>query len=418
MIELNHYDIVIAGAGLVGASMACAIAEDFNTRHLTIAIVDPGQSPKVFSGNEFDPRVIALTRNSQRFLQRLSVWDSIEKNRVTPYEKMFVWDGEGTANIEFNSHEFKQENLGYIAENSLVLAELLRRLQDFPNVTIFRSNQVDGVSSDKVSEKSLSTKEKSNIEILLKDEKNKQKKITAALLVAADGAQSGVRKKLSMETREWDYGHDAIVTTVRTEKSHSNTAWQRFISTGPLAFLPLTTVDGDDHYCSIVWSLSKEITPEMMSKTDEEFSEALSVAFENKLGRIESVAKRFSFPLRQRHAVNYIQPGVALIGDAAHTIHPLAGQGVNLGLLDVQVLAGEIARAEKRGIPLNDFSVLKRYQRQRKPDNLTMMAAMEGFKRLFGSTKPALHILRNEGMGRLNSIPLLKNLIAKKAMGL
>ncbi|MGH1471873.1 MAG: UbiH/UbiF/VisC/COQ6 family ubiquinone biosynthesis hydroxylase [Cellvibrionaceae bacterium] len=408
MINSNDYDIVVAGAGLVGASMACAIASNPATCRLKIAVVDPGSSPTLFSGTHFDPRVVALTRNSQLFLKKLSVWDQIEAQRVTPYQKMFVWDGEGTANIEFNCHDFKQKNLGFIAENSLVLTTLLKRMEDFSNITVYRKMKIEDVLK----------KERENIEITLLNNNNHKQKINSDLLIAADGANSDIRNKLSMKTREWDYGHDAIVTTVRTEKSHENTAWQRFISSGPLAFLPLTTVNGDDHYCSIVWSLSKDIVPEIMMKTDEEFLETLSSAFEYKLGSVESVAQRFSFPLRQRHAVDYAQPGVALIGDAAHTIHPLAGQGVNLGLLDVQVLASEIIRAKKRGIPLSDFSLLKRYQRQRKSDNLSMMATMEGFKRLFGSDNPTLHVLRNEGMERLNSLPMLKNVIAKKAMGL
>jgi len=155
-----------------------------------------------------------------------------------------------------------------------------------------------------------------------------------------------------------------------------------------------------------------------MALDDTQFARSLTQAFESTLGSVQKVSKRFSFPLRQRHAVDYALPGVALIGDAAHSIHPLAGQGVNLGLKDAQVLADELARAIQRGIPLSDFSILRRYQRIRKPDNLAMMTLMESFKRLFGSQHPGLQLLRNVGMGGLDKLPLVKNRLAKQAMGL
>lgn len=411
----SHYDVVIAGAGLVGASMACAIAtlvnaklntENKNERELSIAVVDPNLAPTLFSGDTFDPRVVALSLKSEQFLKSLSVWEKVIQHRITPYEKMFVWDGEGTANIDFNCRDFKQNQLGYIVENSVVLDALLSQMVSLDAVDFLQGEKIDSIQNHET-----------HREIVLKNDEA-QRAITTTLLIAADGAQSNVRKKLAMPTREWDYGHDAIVTTVKTEKPHQKTAWQRFIHSGPLAFLPLTTQAGDEHYCSIVWSLSKNLSPDIMSLDDETFSQKLASAFEYRLGNIESVAKRFSFPLRQRHAIDYIQTGVALIGDAAHTIHPLAGQGVNLGLQDADVLAHEIARAVTRGVPLDDLSVLKRYQRQRKPENLLMMSAMEGFKQLFGSEQPSLHVLRNVGMGQINELPLLKQLIAKKAMGL
>ena len=224
-----------------------------------------------------------------------------------------------------------------------------------------------------------------------------------------------------METREWNYGHDAIVTTVRTEQPHQYTAWQRFLPTGPLAFLPLQT-GGDDsksaHYSSIVWSVKSELTSELMALDDAQFAQQLAAAFEQRLGEVEQVAQRFSFPLRQRHAVNYVQPGIALLGDAAHTIHPLAGQGVNLGFLDVCAMRDEILRACRRQLPLNDVSILKRYQRARKSHNLSMMGVMEGFKRLFGANHLPTRWMRNEGMRTLNNLPMLKNAVVKQAMGL
>jgi 2-octaprenylphenol hydroxylase len=204
---------------------------------------------------------------------------------------------------------------------------------------------------------------------------------------------------------------------VQTELPNQATAWQRFMRTGPLAFLPLSSVN-EKHFCSIVWSADIELADELMQLNDAEFCTRLGFAFEHKLGKIIHTAERFAIPLRQRHAKTYIQPNTVLVGDAAHNIHPLAGQGVNLGLLDVTALADEIQRALDRKIPLSDFSILRRYQRQRLGSNLMMMSAMEAFKRLFGSESLMLTWLRNSGMRQLNSFTELKKIIVKSAMGL
>jgi 2-octaprenylphenol hydroxylase len=222
--------------------------------------------------------------------------------------------------------------------------------------------------------------------------------------VAADGAQSRVRESLHFATREWDYGHRAIVCTVATELAHQHTAWQRFLPSGPLAFLPLP-VNGERHLCSIVWSVREALAPELLELDEAGFCEALGRAFEWRLGQV-------------LHAVEYVQPRVALVGDAAHTIHPLAGQGINLGLKDVAVLADEILRASRRGRDPGDIGVLRRYQRQRKGENLLMMGAMDAFKFLFEQQALPLRWLRNAGMSGVDRSRLLKQQIMRHAMGL
>jgi 2-octaprenylphenol hydroxylase len=240
----------------------------------------------------------------------------------------------------------------------------------------------------------------------------------ASLLVAADGALSIIRTLAGFETREWDYNHKAIVATVECEQPHQQTAWQRFLPQGPLALLPLADVNGGKQYCSIVWSAEPDYADELLALDDAGFRAALGQAFEHRLGGINAVSKRFSFPLRQRHAKQYFKAGLVLVGDAAHSIHPLAGQGINLGLQDVQVLAEEIKRGVKRGLLLSDEAILQRYQRRRMADNLTMMAAMDGFKRLFEREELPVRWLRNEGMRLLAKIPGVKNTIIRQAMGL
>lgn len=401
LMDTQEFDIAIVGAGLVGASLACAIAQQLQATSLRIALIEASDDIHNYDGESFDPRVVALTQASQNLLTRLGVWEEIEHARVCAYRDMHVWDGEGTAEIHFNSADVRANHLGHIVENSVVVNALRKKITEYSQITLIQPAYVKSLDNG------------NGVTITL-DNGNT---LVTRLLVAADGAHSTVRELANFETREWEYGHKAIITTVQTELSNQLTAWQRFMRTGPLAFLPLSTINGK-HFCSIVWSAQSDFADELMQLSDEDFCNRLEHSFEYKLGKIINTAERFVIPLRQRHAKTYIQPHIVLVGDAAHNIHPLAGQGVNLGLLDVNVLAQEIERALQRKIPLNDFSILRRYQRQRLTNNLIMMSAMEGFKRLFGSESLVLTWLRNAGMRQLNSLTELKKIIVKAAMGL
>ncbi len=396
------YDLVIVGAGLVGASLACAIAQQPAAADLRIAVIEAGGDAEHFSGEHFDPRVVALTSASQQLLQQIGCWAAIASERVCPYQQMKVWDGEGTADISFDAAEARQPQLGHIVENSVIVHALRARMAQLDNIYLIQPAAVMDVQEQYAGQ----------LQLLLTG----GQKLSTSLLIAADGAHSKVRELAAFETREWDYGHKAIVTTVRTQKPHEFTAWQRFMRTGPLAFLPLQNA-GDDHYCSIVWSAEVEVAEQLMALDDSEFCQRLSDAFEYRLGKVEAVAERFAIPLRQRHAKHYIKPCIALVGDSAHSIHPLAGQGVNLGLLDVSSLAGEIERALLRDIPLADASILRRYQRARLGGNLGMMSAMEAFKQLFGSSNLGVNWLRNVGLRQVEAQPWLKKWIVQAALG-
>lgn len=397
----KNYDVTIVGAGMIGASLALAIAQTDAGKHLQIALVDSQTEYSDYQQESFDPRVAALTQSSQNFLEKLDAWDSIVAQRVCAYSHMHVWDGEGTAKIQFDAQDVQSPHLGHIVENSVIVNALHGKIKSFGNIDFIHTTSVLDIQKTE----------------LIGIVPSRGDVFTTSLLIAADGAQSHLRELLQFPTREWDYGHKAIVTTVEIELPHQMTAWQRFMHTGPLAFLPLPDVNGK-HFCSIVWSAENQLADELMTLSDEDFCKKLGEAFEHRLGKIQSTAKRFIFPLKQRHAKDYVQPRIALVGDAAHTIHPLAGQGANLGFLDAEALANEIERALIKSIPLQDFSILRRYQRQRSGHNLGMMTAMEGFKYLFAQQNPGWNWLRNFGMRQLDSQAMLKKLIIQQAMGL
>jgi len=362
-----------------------------------------------YSANNFDPRVVALTIASQKLLQDIGAWQLIINKRFCPYTHMHVWDGTGTGSIDFDCRDVGETALGYIVENSVIVESLLEKIQQ---------TNIEFRCPAKVSAINLPAEDALAL-VILEDGSS----LRAPLIIATDGANSPIRHMANLETREWDYGHTAIITTAHTEKSHSYTAQQRFAEQGPLAFLPLQTVTSNTqpsntHHCSIVWSVDTKQSRTLLSLDDAQFATALGDAFEHKLGAIKSVTARYSFPLIQRHCKNYFKPGVVVAGDAAHTIHPLAGQGVNLGLQDVAVLTEEIHRALERQVALSDTSILERYQRRRKGPNLAMMGVMEGFKRLFAQDSLPVRWLRNAGMKQLDKTHLLKRKIIKEAMGL
>ena len=395
----REFDVIVAGGGLVGAAFAALLAK--RCGDLSIAVIESHPFDHYFEGDEFDPRVVALTEASRQMLADIGVWEKIAARRVSPYTHMSVWDTDGTGFIEFDSSEVSASCLGHIVENSNIVGALQQRLEDFANVEFISPAKVTAAArrNDRI-----------NIEL------DSGEQLRAALLAAADGALSKVRSLCDFQLDETPYGHSAIVATIRCERSHAATARQWFSTDGPLAFLPLG--GQDDRYISIVWSQRDARAEQLMALDDEAFCNALTRVSESAAGRVEQVSKRFCFPLRQRHASTYMQPSVALLGDAAHTIHPLAGQGVNLGFKDVMALVDELSRAQQRQLPLGDISVLGRYQRQRKPDNLATMAAMKGFKELFGSDNLAVRLLRNEGMSLVNRIDPLKKLLVRQAMGL
>jgi len=390
--------IVVAGAGPVGLLFALRLARADAAAGLRLRVVDAG-APARWQADAVDPRVYALSRESQRLLGDL--WAVVAAKRVSPYRRMQVFEGEdpaGQGSIVFDSAEIGEPDLGHIVEDNLLRSVLLDALGRSGAETVFGS----GVES-------------------IRQEGERLALVTttgdafeADLIVGADGGDSRVRAAAGIGVLEKDYGQRALVAHVVTERSHRETAWQRFLPGGPLAFLPLA-----DGRSSIVWTCPEGEAESLLAQDDAEFLAALQRASADMLGRIESCSRRLSFPLALKHATTYTRPGVVLIGDAAHSVHPLAGQGMNLGLRDAAVLADTLASALAAGHYPGDEFVLRRYARAQKARNLGMQLAFDGINTLFGPGVPEFASpLRRLGMAAVNRTEVAKRMLMRRALGL
>lgn len=390
----KQYDLVIVGGGMVGATVAAAIGH----AGFRVALIEAGEIPKVNPQDEYDVRVSAITTASRRIFSALGAWEGMEQLRVSPFRHMHVWDSRGSGEIHFDSADIGADSLGYIVENRVIQCALWQKLEQMDTVDLVTDAHMQkfDITVDRV-------------QVYLDDES----RLDAPLLVGADGGRSNVRQLAGIQTKGWAYDQHAVVATVKPEQDHQETAWQRFLANGPLAFLPL-----NDGLCSIVWSTRPEHASELVQMEEGEFRAQLAEALEYRLGEITACGPRASYPLRLQHAARYVKPRLALVGDAAHTIHPLAGQGVNLGLLDAAVLADVIQLGRQKKQDIGSYELLRKYERWRKGDNLGMMFAMDGFKRLFGNDWAPVRLLRNLGLKITDSLPPVKNRIIENAMGL
>ncbi len=411
--SLSSVDIAIVGGGMVGVALACALGDSdlkvvvIESRPAEPDIDSPPNQPPGEQG--YDSRVSALTLASEQVLRNLGAWSVMARLRLCPYRHMRVWDGEGTAKIDFHAAEQHEAHLGHIVENRVTLAALYQVMKRHSNLTLISGCRLQALSPAGVDGEQGGCRQ-----LTLSD----GQRFGARLVVAADGAGSVTRRLAGLPINEWDYQQHAIITTVTTERPHQHTAWQCFTEDGPLAFLPLSDAAGQQQHCSIVWSTSPDHARQLMALDDADFRHALGSAFEHRLGNVLDCQARQCVPLLQRHAPRYVDRGIALVGDAAHTIHPLAGQGVNLGLLDAATLAEELLAAQQQDIDFAESRWLRRYQRRRQGDNLRMMGLMAGFRHLYGEVPPALHWLRNVGMSWVDRLAPLKQLIAGHAMGM
>lgn len=386
-------DVVIVGAGMVGAALArLLLCNDFS-----VAIVEKEGLIGHRDPATHDLRVSAINPASERILSAAGAWERITQTRASPYLRMFVWDACSSRRIEFDSADLGVSHLGTIVENNLVAYALHRQLDGAAGVRVVAGCAVEDLRLDR-----------DRISLALAGGNI----IRARLLIGADGARSWVRRQLGIRSRTRDFKQLGIVATVATEGQHEETAWQRFLPTGPLAFLPLS-----DGRCSIVWSCRQERAEELAALDDDRFATELTGAFEHRLGAVTECGPRKTFSLRSSHAERYIGERAVLVGDAAHVVHPLAGQGVNLGFQDAAALAQVMTEARDRGRDIGGSLTLRRYERWRKGENLGMYHAMNGIERLFGAEHGAVALVRGMGLRVTDSIGPLKAAFALRAMG-
>ena len=385
------YDVLIAGGGITGLTLACALR---NTG-LRIGVIDQHQ-PAAFT-DAHALRVSAINRASLEVFADTGALAGMSRMRVSPFVDMHVWDSTGVGEIHFDAAELGLDSLGYIIENNVIQLALLEVVEQCDRIDWLCPRQIESLDIGV-----------EPAQVVLADGTG----LTAQLLVGADGSRSVVRAAMGVELARKAYHQQAIVCTVETELGHQQTAWQCFLPTGPLAFLPLS-----NGHCSIVWSLDEQEAAAVMALDDQSFSERLEAAFEYRLGAVKPVSERAVFPLGHGHVEHYVQAGVALIGDAAHNIHPLAGQGANLGIMDAAGLAAVIADALKAGRQWHAQHTLRKYERQRKGDNQLMEATMTGFKHLFGNNNPFVSEIRNIGLNLVDHAPAIKQLFIRQALG-
>lgn len=387
------YDVVIAGGGMVGAGLAGLLAR----AGMQVAVVEGMPAPGAPAPAQYDNRVSALTRASQRILDGLGAWQGPWLQRVQPYRRMRVWDQGSPGGLAFDCADIGEPDLGHIAENRVIQLGLEQALAGLPGVHWLRPRRVTGLElrADRV--------------VTRLDDGE----LESRLLVGADGGQSQVRRFAGIGVDASPYGQTAVVAWVQAEQGHDETAWQRFLETGPLAFLPLPENNG-----CVVWSSSDAHAQVLRGMQVSSFDTALTEALEGRFGPIHCAGPRHGFELVSRQADRYVQARLALVGDAAHTIHPLAGQGVNMGLLDAASLAEVLVDAARRGDDLGALPVLRRYERWRRGHNQLMNWSMAGFKSLFGSTPAPLRGLRGLGMNLVDRAGPVKHALIRQAMGL
>jgi 2-octaprenylphenol hydroxylase len=396
----RRYRIVVVGGGITGLMSATLLGRCAGADNLDLVVLDAAARPVFSADDDIDLRVSAISTGSAALFDSVDAWEHVIGTRASAYDSMRVWDendepGSGAA-LHFDAAEFAVPQLGFIVENVLLQDALLRRLDD-SNVslrfgTALRAVRRGGRGFDL--------------------ELDAGEALQADLVIAADGARSFVRSAVGIETREWPYGQTAFVAHARPSRPHRGTAWQRFLRDGPIGLLPL-----QDGRVSVVWSTTPERARAARNADETALGRMLSGASGQVLGDLEADGPRGTFALGARHARDYVVPNMALVGDAAHAIHPLAGQGANLGLQDAAELARQVEKALRHGLHPGDRPVLRRYERARKGANATMLHFMTGLNRLFATDSRIIGGARSAGMRAFNNSGPLRERAVRVALG-
>lgn len=391
-----NIDVTIVGAGLVGCTLACLLSN----QGLKVGIVDRNNPLNVSKESELQGRTVALNLSSVGIFQDLDLWNDIYHS-TTNFNRIYVWDSTGSSPLEFLSEHVNEENLGYVASNNLILSFLSRYIHRSKSIELYLDSEISSLEIDD-----------NKTTILLSD----GKQVSSPLVVGADGAKSFIRNKINIDTRTWSYYQKAFVASLKTNKPHLNTAWQVFTSTGPIALLPYDKAGKAN--VSLVWSADNKYAAEINKFTKKDFSRELEEKTESILGNVEIVGDIYSFPLYQLHSKTYFSNRAVLVGDAAHSFHPLAGQGLNSGLSDVSCLFKLIAEYRRKAKDIGSKEILRDYEKRRKVPNLAMVALMELFKQGFEGNNPWLKLTRNMAFKVASKNRILKRNLIKQAAGI
>ncbi|MBL4941676.1 MAG: FAD-dependent monooxygenase [Colwellia sp.] len=415
---MKHFDCVVIGGGMVGAASALALAQ----LGLTVALVEQYEPKKFEAKQALDLRVSAISLASQYLLEQLEVWSQVLQWRACPYKRLGVWEQE-YAYTEFNAEDIEQNHLGHIVENRLLQLSLWQQIKLQHNIEVFCPERLVSLLQDE-----------DKVSLVLESSR-----LTAKLVIAADGANSQVRKLVDIGMTSWDYQQSAMLINVKTQLPQQDITWQQFLPTGPVAFLPLTrapftrapltnepflSVESDSvqeqqteqgGYGSLVWYHQRDEIKRLSALSNLQLQQEVLATFPKRLGQIEVLAKG-AFPLTRRHANTYQKNRVLLLGDAAHTINPMAGQGVNLGFKDVKALQYVIANAIAQGECWHNKDILGRYEAMRRKDNLLMQSTMDALYHTFTHPSPLIKTLRNVSLLAVSKLPVLNSVVKNKAL--
>ena len=395
---MEHFDCVVVGGGMVGAASALTLAQ----LGLKVAVVEKF-APQTFSAEQpIDLRVSAISLASQNLLNQVGAWRQVQQWRSCPYKRLGVWEYE-SAYTEFNADNIAQSHLGHIAENRLIQLALWQQISAMSNIYTYCPESLLSLKQGDNADNDRATLTLTN------------RVITAKLVIGADGAQSKVRQMSAIGMTGWDYQQSAMLINVETSLCQQDITWQKFFPTGPVAFLPLPGESPLGGYASLVWYHQRDEITRLASLSNSQLEQEVLKCFPKQLGNIKVLGKG-SFSLTRRHANTYQHKRVLLLGDAAHTINPMAGQGVNLGFKDVLALQHVIAEAIGNGEAWYDEPVLARYEKMRRKDNLLMMSTMDALYAGFSHPSPFIKAARNLALLAVNKVPVLNTTIKNKAL--